>query len=138
MLNAQTCKKDQRSDSQIACVASVSSRVRRESCRDESKKKRNDGGGGGNESMISSSPLPLPLPPFFCSRSNFRAITRYLPNSQMAKKATSRLRNSLTGTPPRGKPFPLYGSRSKVCHHSCHPTKSCEIKEDRFSVFYLR
>ena len=44
----------------LACVASVSLRVRRESW-DESKK-RNDRGGGGDF--------------FFCSRSYFRAITR--------------------------------------------------------------
>ena len=86
------------------------------------------------------SPPPPPSTFFFCSRSNFRAITRLetpatQANSQMAKKATSRLGNSLTGTPPRGKPFPLYGSRSKVCHHSCHPTKSCEIKKKPFFGF---
>ena len=35
------------------------------------------GEGEGNEGMkVSSSPLPLPLQPFFCFRSNFRAITR--------------------------------------------------------------
>ena len=83
------------------------------------------------------SPLPPPSTFFFCSRSNFRAITRLetpatQADSQMAKKATSRLGDSLTGTPPRGKPFPLYGSRSEVCHHSCHPTKSCEIKKPFF------
>ena len=30
----------------------------------------------GLRASVSSSPLPLPLPPFFPSRSNFRAITR--------------------------------------------------------------
>ena len=35
------------------------------------------GEGEGNEgTAVSSSPLPLPLQPFFCFRSNFRAITR--------------------------------------------------------------
>ena len=76
----------------VACLASVSARVRLESW-DESKKKRNDGGRGGES--VSSSPLPLPLLSFFllplsnfcalirletlaffCSRSNFRALTR--------------------------------------------------------------
>ena len=46
--------------SSLACIASVSCEVRLESW-NESKKK-NDGGGGGE--------------PFFCVRSNFRAITR--------------------------------------------------------------
>ena len=37
----------------------------------------NDGGAGGERrNLPSSSPLPLPLQPFFCVRSNFRAITR--------------------------------------------------------------
>ena len=35
----------------IACVASVSARVRRER-RDESEKKRNDGGGGGERRIV--------------------------------------------------------------------------------------
>ena len=47
----------------IACVASVSTLVRRER-RDESKKKRNDGGGGGERRIV------------FRFHSNFRAITR--------------------------------------------------------------
>ena len=47
----------------LACVASVSARVRRERW-DESKKKRNDGGGGEEGNVVSSSPLLLPLPPF--------------------------------------------------------------------------
>ena len=53
--------------SSLACIASVSARVRRESW-DESKKRRNDGGGGGEwrNSIFF----------FFCSRSSFRAITR--------------------------------------------------------------
>ena len=42
----QTHKKNKQTNKQIACVASVSSRVRRQSW-DESKKKGNDGGGGG-------------------------------------------------------------------------------------------
>ena len=42
----QTHKKNKQTNKQIACVASVSSRVRRESW-DESKKKGNDGGGRG-------------------------------------------------------------------------------------------
>ena len=33
--------------SQLACVASVSARVRRERWEESKKKKRNDGGGGG-------------------------------------------------------------------------------------------
>ena len=49
----------------IACVASVSSRVRRVSW-DESKKKGMTGEGEGNEGTHF----------FFCSRSNFRAINR--------------------------------------------------------------
>ena len=98
------------------------------------------GEGEGMNEWFPLLPSPSPFHLFFCSRSNFRAITRLeMPatqaNSQMAKKATSRLGNSLTGTPQRGKPFPLYGSRSKVCHHSCHPTKSCEIKKTVFRFF---
>ena len=71
----------------VACVASVSSRVRRESW-DESKKKRKDGGGGGEwRNRVSSSPLTLPLPPFFfCSCSNFRAVTRLETLATQAKK----------------------------------------------------
>ena len=49
----------------LACVASVSSRVRRESW-DESKKRGMTGEGEGNEGTFF----------FFCSRSNFRAVTR--------------------------------------------------------------
>ena len=52
--------------SRVACVASVSSRVRRESW-DESKKKRKD------------------ATFFFCSRSNFRAVTRL---EKLATQAT--------------------------------------------------
>ena len=53
----------------VACVASVSSRG---SSRKLGQKKMNDGGGGGER----RNPLPLPLQPFFCFLSNFRAITR--------------------------------------------------------------
>ena len=72
----------------LACIASVSSQVRRESW-DESKKKK-------GMTSVSSSPLPLPLLFFFCSRSNFRAVTRletlatqamlHLPNVQGRKR----------------------------------------------------
>ena len=57
----------------LACVASVSARVRRESW-DESIKTINYGGGEGREGNFF---LPLLLSPssfhFFCSRPNFRA-----------------------------------------------------------------
>ena len=52
------------SNLRVACVASVSSRVRRELLGREQKKERT-GEGEGNEA-------PSP----FCSRSNFRAVTR--------------------------------------------------------------
>ena len=48
----------------IACVASVSARVRRERRDESKKKKRNDGGGGGERRIV------------FRFHSNFRAITR--------------------------------------------------------------
>ena len=57
----------------LACVASVSSRGSSRKLGQE-QKKMNDGRGEGNEGT--SSPLSLPLQPFFCFRSNFRAITR--------------------------------------------------------------
>ena len=60
----------------IACVASVSSRVRRESW-DESKKKGMTGEGEGNEFF------------FFCSRSNFRAVARLETLATQATKMTS-------------------------------------------------
>jgi len=65
----------------LACVGSVSARVRRQNWDKSEKKKKIDGGGGGEKwkrcFLFSSSPLSLPLPPFFfCSRSNFRAVTR--------------------------------------------------------------
>ena len=61
----------------LACVASVSARVRRERW-DESKKKRNDAGGGGRRKRCFLFSLPPPPSTIFfsCSRSNFRAITR--------------------------------------------------------------
>ena len=66
----------------IACVASVSARVRRELW-DESKKKRNDGEGEATvilyrdmgNSVFPLLPFPSPFHFFFRSRSNFRAIT---------------------------------------------------------------
>ena len=58
----------------LTCVASVSSRGSSRKLGQEQKKKMNDGGGGGEEGT--SSPLPLPLQPFFCFRSTFRAIIR--------------------------------------------------------------
>ena len=56
----------------VACVASVSSRGSSRKLGQEQTKKMNDGGGGGER----RNPLPLPLQPFFCFLSNFRAITR--------------------------------------------------------------
>ena len=75
--------------SKVACVASVSSRGSSRKLGQE-QKKINDGGGEGEPwnikgrspeswglgASVSSSPLPLPLQPFFCFLSNFRAITR--------------------------------------------------------------
>ena len=59
----------------LACVASVSARVRRESW--EESKKRNDGGRGGERRNHL----------FFCRfRSNFRAITRLETLATQAKK----------------------------------------------------
>ena len=47
------------------------------------------GEGEGNEGRkVSSSPLSLPLQPFFCFRSNFRAITRLETLATQAKKVT--------------------------------------------------
>ena len=60
----------------LACVASVSLRVRRESW-DESKKKRKDGGGGGDSTF------------FFCSCSNFHAVTRLETLATQAKMVQS-------------------------------------------------
>ena len=64
-------------DLSLACVASVSARVRRERW-DESQKKRNDAGGGGRRKRCFLFSLPPPPSTIFfsCSRSNFRAITR--------------------------------------------------------------
>ena len=53
------------SNLRVACVASVSSRVRRELLGREQKKKKGRGRGRG---------MKEPSP--FCSRSNFRAVTR--------------------------------------------------------------
>ena len=71
----------------VACVASVSARVRRE----REQKKGMTGEGEGKEGT--SSPLPLPLQPFFCFRSNFRAITRL---ETLAKQASRGVAKSLT------------------------------------------
>ena len=58
----------------LACVASDSARVRRERWDKSKKRKRNDGGGGGERRFLL---LPSPSPSiFYCSRSNFRAITQ--------------------------------------------------------------
>ena len=46
----------------VACVASVSARVRRKKLGQEKKKGMR---GRGRGKKVSSSPLPLPLPPFF-------------------------------------------------------------------------
>ena len=51
-------------DLSLACVASVSARVRRERW-DESTKKGMTREGEEEGNLVSSSPLPLPLPPFF-------------------------------------------------------------------------
>ena len=61
----------------LACVASVSVRVRRDRW-DENKKKRNDGGGGKKETLFLVLPSSCPFHHFLfsCSRFNFRAITR--------------------------------------------------------------
>ena len=59
----------------IACVASVSARVRREKLGREQKKGMT-GEGEGKEGSFLFSPPPPPSTFFFCSRSNFRAITR--------------------------------------------------------------
>ena len=79
----------------IACVASVSSRgSSRKLEREQKKKKRNDWGGGGERrnrlpaNPTIFSPLPLPLQPFFCFRSNFRAITRLETLATQARWAT--------------------------------------------------
>ena len=57
---------------ELTCIASVSVRVWRESW-DESKKKEWRGRGRGEKFLLFPSPS---LFHFFCSRSNFRAITR--------------------------------------------------------------
>ena len=74
----------------LACIASVSSQVRRESW-DESKKKKE-----WQAFPLLPSPSPFHLLFFFCSRSNFRAVTRletlatqamlHLPNVQGRKR----------------------------------------------------
>ena len=46
------------------------------------------GAGEGNEGTFSPLPLPLPLKPFFCFRSNFRAITRLETLATQARKVT--------------------------------------------------
>ena len=61
----------------LACVASVSARVRRESW--EESKKRNDGGGGGGGERRNHLF-------FYRFRSNFRAITRLETLATQAKK----------------------------------------------------
>ena len=61
----------------------------------DKKKKMNDGGGGGERRNSS----PLPLQPFFCFRSNFRAITRL---ETLATQATP---GSATGVPFDSYPF---------------------------------
>ena len=75
----------------LACIASVSSQVRRESWDESKKKKRND-----KRFLFSPPPPPSTFCFFFCSRSNFRAVTRletlatqamlHLPNVQGRKR----------------------------------------------------
>ena len=64
----------------LACVASVSSRGSSRKLGQE-QKNMNDGGGGGERRN--------PLQPFFCFRSNFRAITRLEMLATQANKALS-------------------------------------------------
>ena len=91
------------SERPVPCVASVSSRVRRESCRDGSEKKRNDGEEVGNF--------------FFCSRSNFRAITRLETFATRAKRPAAHTRQKVTKAAQQ--PHPP-GPRSKTRRLKLH------------------
>ena len=73
----------------LACVASVSSRGSSRKLGQEQKKHEWRGRGRGTKEPLSSSPLPLPLQPFFGFRSNFRAITRLEMLATQANKALS-------------------------------------------------
>ena len=73
----------------LACVASVSSRGSSRKLGQEQKKWMTGEVEGNEGTKVSSSPLPLPLQPFFCFRSNFRAITRLEMLATQANKALS-------------------------------------------------
>ena len=125
----------------IACVASVSARVRRERW-DESKKIGMTGKGEGTVILyrdmensvfpLLPSPSPVHFFFFFCSRSNFRAKTRL---ETLATQATIYIFKSMArklarrpwGLGPRYKVF--YKCRAQKCKFPTKCTRSsCQAK----------
>ena len=79
-------KKERKTNSHIACVASVSAGIRRE-CWDESKKEARNEKGGDGEKRKPLIPYPPPSFILFCCRFNFGAITRLETLATLANKA---------------------------------------------------